>query len=77
MKPDFNAMSRAELLAYVKEHRTDDEAIRELFVNRRSPDETAMWYSFPWTEEGKKQMEEVLRLKIQETEKRNGEQPQL
>jgi len=26
MKPDFNAMSRAELLAYLKEHRTDDEA---------------------------------------------------
>ena len=26
MKPDFHAMSRAELLAYLKEHRTDDEA---------------------------------------------------
>lgn len=77
MKPDFNAMSRAELLAYVKEHRTDDEVIRELFVNRRSPDETAIWYSFPWTEEGKKQMEEVFRQKIEEIEKPNGNQPQL
>ena len=66
MKPDFKAMSHAELVAYIKEHRTDDDAIQELFVNRRSPDETATWYSFPWTESGRKQAEEVFRHKIQE-----------
>jgi len=37
MKPNFKEMSREELIAYVKEHRTDDEAIHELFVNRRNP----------------------------------------
>ncbi len=61
MKPDFSKMTLTELRTYVKEHRTDDEAIRELFVNRRSPDETATWYSFPLTQEGLKQGEEVLR----------------
>jgi len=36
MKPDFNAMSRAELLAYLKEHRTDDEAWG-IFSDRATP----------------------------------------
>ncbi|WP_202815044.1 DUF6887 family protein [Leptolyngbya sp. NIES-2104] len=36
MKPDFKAMSREDLKAYVLAHRDDDEAIRELF-SRRSP----------------------------------------
>ena len=68
MKPDFSKMDLVELRTYFKQHRTDEEAIRELFVNRRSPDETATWYSFPRTEEGTKQMEEVFRQKIQEIE---------
>lgn len=66
MKPDFSKMRLLELRAYIQEHRTDEDAIRELFVNRRSPDETATWYSFSRTEEGQKQMEEVFRQKIQE-----------
>lgn len=73
MKPEFNKMSLTELRTYVKEHRTDDEAIRELFVNRRSPDETATWYSFPKTEAEAKQMEEVFRQKIQEIENQNSQ----
>lgn len=36
MKPDFKAMSKEDLRAYVLAHRDDDEAIRELF-SRRSP----------------------------------------
>ena len=67
MKPDFSKMTLPELRTYIKEHRTDDEAIRELFVNRRSPDETATWYSFPFTPEGLKQGEEIL---LQEIESR-------
>jgi len=59
------------LRTYVKEHRTDDEAIRELFVNRPSPDETATWCSFPKTEEAE-QMEK-FRQKIQEIENQNGQ----
>ena len=67
MKPDFYTMSRKELLAYCKEHRDDSEAWG-IYLDRRSPDETATWYSFPRTEEGTKQMEEVFRQKIQEIE---------
>lgn len=36
MKPNFRSMSLAELRDYVKRHCTDD-AIYELFVNRRNP----------------------------------------
>jgi len=71
MKADFHKMPRKELLAYCKEHRDDDEAWG-IYLDRRSPDETATWYSFPLTEEGNKQMEQVFRQKIQEIEnKRN------
>jgi hypothetical protein len=38
-------MTRKELKAYIRQHPTDDEAIRELFVNRHSP--TAKIYPFP------------------------------
>ena len=69
MKPNFNEMSRAELLAYVKEHRDDDEAWG-IFLDRRSPDETAIWYPPPLDEEGVRIMEEAFRQKIQEIENR-------
>lgn len=39
--PNFKAMSRTELRNYIKQHHTDDEAIAELFVNRRSSDAEA------------------------------------
>ena len=65
MKPNFSEMSLSDLQAYVKEHRTDDEAIRELFVNRRSPDATATWYPAPLNSEGIKTMQEAFRQKFQ------------
>ncbi len=36
-KPNFTQMTRKELKTYIRQNPTDDEAIRELFVNRRSP----------------------------------------
>lgn len=36
-KPDFKQMTRKELKKYILTHPTDDEAIRELFINRRNP----------------------------------------
>ncbi|BCL35070.1 DUF6887 family protein [Nostoc sp. MS1] len=36
-KLDFGQMTRQELKAYIRENPTDDEAIRELFLKRRSP----------------------------------------
>lgn len=46
MKPDFNKMTRKELKKYVLSHPNDDEAIRELFIKRRSPN--AKIYPFPY-----------------------------
>jgi hypothetical protein len=70
MQPNFSEMSLSELQSYVKEHRTDDEAIRELFVNRRDPDEKATWYPAPLDDEGIRIMEEAFRQKIQEISNR-------
>jgi hypothetical protein len=65
MKPDYQQMTNAELRDYIKEHRTDEAAIQELFVNRRSPDESATWYSAPFSLEGIEQTEALLRQKTQ------------
>jgi hypothetical protein len=68
MRPEFDKMSRSELKAYVLEHREDMEALNEL-MSRRSPDDQATWYKFPDTEEGNRQMEQVFRERIAQTEK--------
>ena len=65
MKPDFHAMSRAELLAYLKEHRTDDEAWG-IFLDRRNLN--AKKYPAPLDQAGIRIMEEAFRQKIQEIE---------
>ena len=62
MKPDFKQMTRAELKAYIVAHREDDEAIHELFVNRRNPN--AKQYPPPLDEEGIRIMEEAFREKL-------------
>jgi hypothetical protein len=45
MKPNLKQMSDDQLREYIKQHRTDNEAIAELFVNRRSSDAEATWYA--------------------------------
>jgi macrodomain Ter protein organizer (MatP/YcbG family) len=65
MKPNYQQMTDAELRTYIKEHRTDEEAIQELFVHRRSPDELATWYSVTFSPEGIEQTQEQIRQKIQ------------
>lgn len=57
MKPDFRAMSKEDLRAYVLAHREDDEAIRELF-SRRSPN------SVVYTTNDPEEIKEILRKKI-------------
>jgi hypothetical protein len=64
MKPNFSQMSKADLRAYVLQHREDDEALRAL-MSRRDPN--AIRYNFPSTEEGLRQTEEVIRRKIEGT----------
>jgi hypothetical protein len=63
MKPNFKEMPWAELRAYVVAHRDDDEAI-EIFRSRCKAPPGSTPYNFPNTEEGRKQMEEVFRRKI-------------
>lgn len=60
MKPNFKAMSKTELRDYVLQHRTDDEALAELFVNRRSSDAEATWYNTS----GVKETEDVIRQRL-------------
>ncbi len=57
-KPNFEAMSKEELRAYVLANREDDEAIRELF-SRRDPNAT--WYSSDLSPE---ETQEIVRRKI-------------
>ena len=61
MKPDFNAMSRAELLAYLKEHRTDDQAWG-IYLDRHNPN--AKKHPAPLNDEGIRIMEEAFREKL-------------
>lgn len=62
-KPNFKEMPKSELIAYIKQNRTDDEAIRELFVNRRNPN--AIWYPAPLDTESFRITEEAIRRKAQ------------
>ncbi len=50
-KPDFTTMTRKELKTYIRQHPTDDEAIRELFVNRRRDNATMYPYPYDMTKE--------------------------
>ncbi len=61
MKPNFNSMSRTELLNYIKQNRTDDEAWR-IFLERRNPN--AKKYPAPLDEDSIKIMEEAFREKL-------------
>ncbi|WP_107670461.1 hypothetical protein [Cyanothece sp. BG0011] len=62
MKSNFETMSKAELRAYVLEHKEDKEALRAL-MSRRDPN--AIKYNFPNTQEGREQIKEVIKRKIE------------
>jgi hypothetical protein len=65
MTPNFDAMTNTELRTYAIGHRDDLVAVRTLF-SRRDPN--APKYNFPDTEEGRAQMMDVLRRKVEESE---------
>lgn len=56
MKPNFKTMTRKELCAYIKNNRTDDEAINELFINRSDPNSI----KYPANQTGE-EIEQILR----------------
>ncbi len=60
-KPNFKEMSRVDLRAYIVATH-DEEAIQELFVNRRDPN--AKKYPAPLDEESIRIGEEAIREKI-------------
>jgi hypothetical protein len=62
MKPNFETMNKAQLRAYVLEHREDQEALRAL-MSRRDPN--GVQYNFPNTEEGREQTKAVIKRKIE------------
>ena len=57
-KPEFSQLTRKELKAYIRQYPTDDEAIRELFVNRRHPDAKKFPYDM-----SKEDLDNVFRRK--------------
>lgn len=61
-KPNFTQMTRKELKTYIRQNPTDDEAIRELFVNRRSPN--AKKYPYPHSM-SKEELDNIFRSKSQ------------
>ena len=61
-KQNYEQMSTDDLIAYIKLNRTDDEAIRELFVNRRNPNATK--YPAPLDPETIRITEEAIRNKL-------------
>ena len=61
MKPNFSKMTPQELRAYVLVHREDDEAI-ETLIKRGNPNSPR--YRFPQTDEDLREMEELLRRKL-------------
>jgi hypothetical protein len=61
MKPNFSEMSRKELKKYILQHPTDEEAIRELFIQRWDREKAK---SFPSPlEMSKQELDEVFRPK--------------
>ncbi|OCR02868.1 hypothetical protein BCD67_16460 [Oscillatoriales cyanobacterium USR001] len=72
MRPNFEAMTNAELRAYALAHRSDEdiEALRVLF-DRRSPDSEAVWFHPPKTKEEEKEQFELFMKMADEIEGKN------
>jgi hypothetical protein len=60
-KPDFTQMTRKELKKYILSNPTDNEAIRELFINRRNPDSQIFPYPYDMPYE---EVEEIFKSKL-------------
>lgn len=69
MKPNFEAMSNAELKAYALAHRDEIEPLRVLF-NRRTPDNESTLFHPPKTEaEWQQQLNMIIPILEQDREK--------
>ena len=59
VKPNFEAMSRKELLAYIREHRDDDEAFR-IYMDRVTAEPATEIYPAPQSIDDLKNFPELL-----------------
>jgi hypothetical protein len=75
MKPNFEAMTKAELRAYVLEHRDDLDALEALF-SRHSPDSTTLRFALPQTEEEWQQQLEIIRPILEKDREREMQRKQ-
>lgn len=64
-KPDFKQMTRKELKKYILTHPTDDEAIRQLFINRRNPNVKVYPYPYDMSYE---EVEAIFKSKLNQSE---------
>jgi hypothetical protein len=76
MRPNFEAMTNKELVAYALAHREDAEPLRVLY-SRRTPDEEATWYG-PFVtadgtpiEENIRVAKEAIKQRIEQVNKNN------
>lgn len=68
MKPNYDEMTKAELRAYILEHRDDSDAIEAFFI-RRSPDTAATLFPPPKTEKELQQQPEIMRPVLEQNRK--------
>jgi hypothetical protein len=64
MKPDFEAMSKQELKAYVLAHKSDQEAFYRLADRLKEDNQDSPWYPYPATPEAIAIMEKAVQEKI-------------
>ena len=69
MKLNFDDMSKAELRAYVLQHRDDLDAIEALF-NRRNPNSEAIVFHPPQSKDEEQQQFELFKRLVNEKEGR-------
>ena len=67
MQPNFEIMPTSELKKYALSHRGEVEPLRELY-RRRTPDEEAIWFKLPTTQEEEQKQFELFKKMIDETE---------
>ncbi|OKH36595.1 hypothetical protein NIES2119_16320 [[Phormidium ambiguum] IAM M-71] len=76
MKPNFEAMTNAELKAYALTHRGGDDdldALRVLFSRRKPDSETIVFYPPKTKEEEQEQFELFNRIVEEKTRKKEAE----
>ncbi|NJO80763.1 MAG: hypothetical protein HC827_21185 [Cyanobacteria bacterium RM1_2_2] len=67
MQPNFEAMTKRELITYALAHRNEAEPLRVLY-RRRTPDSEAVWFQLPTTPAAEQEQFEQFKQMIQHKE---------